>query len=148
MERKPVAGLMQTGNTTVQAITNVVAALAEFDTATGTPTSIAEGGTAVSAATAVITVPDTGVYLCRLVARITPPALTHTITLSIQKATTDIGGSAMQHVCIASTAFILAPVALVALAAGDTVRVAIVSSDAGPQNYTVDEASFIVERVA
>lgn len=148
MERKPVAGLMQTGNTTVQAITNAAAALTEFDTGTGTPTSIAEGAMAVSAATAVVTVPDTGVYLCRLVARITPPAVTHTITLSIQKATTDVGGAALQHVCIASTAFILAPVALVALVAGDTVRAAIVSSDAGPQDYTVDEASFVVERVA
>lgn len=144
----PAAALKQTGNTTVQAVTNVAAALAGFNTATGTPTSNYEYGMSVSAAASTITVPETGVYLIGLNAKITPPAVTHTITLSIQSDSTDIGGSLMQHKCVASTAFSLASSVMAALSAGAVLRPAIVSSDAGPQNYTTGEATFWAIRVA
>jgi len=145
--RKPVSQMAQTGNTTVQAVTDVAAALVAFDTGTGTPSAILEGGVTQNTTTSVVTVPDTGVYRARLTATVTPPAVTHTITLSIQKATTNIGGSAIQHKCVASTVFSETTEILVPLVAGDTLRPAIVSSDAGPQNYTTNEASFSVERV-
>ena len=148
LQAKPFSAISQSVNTTVQAVTNVAAALAEFDTSTGTPVEISEGGMSAAPATAVVTAPDTGVYLCLLTATITPPAVTHTVTLSIQKATTNIGGTVNTHVCVASTEFTLATHAVVRLVAGETVRPAIVSSDAGPQNYTVDEATFTVIRIA
>lgn len=143
----PVAQLAQTGNTTVQALTNAAAAVAEFDTGTGTPTNIAQDGSSVSAAASTITIGAAGVYLICCQVQITPPAQTHTVTLTIQKANTDIGGSAVAHKCVASTVFDLTSLLMVECVQGDVLRPAVVSSDAGPQNYTVGEAAFWAMRI-
>ncbi|KKK51257.1 hypothetical protein LCGC14_3116760 [marine sediment metagenome] len=146
--RSPAAMLAQTANSTVQAVTNSATVLAEFDTGTGTATAKALGEMSAGAAASTITVPDTGDYLVSLTAKITPPAQTHTVTVSLQKTSSDIAGALMTHVCISSVAFPIALSVIVSCAAGDVLRPAIVSSDAGPQNYTTTHAQFTAVRVA
>ena len=140
--RNRVCSLQQSVNTTVQALTTSFAALAEFDTATGTPVKIEEGGLTAVASTAVVTVPSTGRYLCLLTATITPPAATPTVTLAIKKGTTTIGGTINTHVCVSGVEFTLTTHCVADLVAGDTVRPAIMATAAA--NHTTDEAMFTV----
>lgn len=144
----PIGQLAFTDNTTTQGVTNVAAALAEFDTGTGTPTSVSEGGVVVSAAASTITVPASGMYHVTLGTRINP-ATADTIYVAVDKnGSTVIGSTVAQQTIAVGWRVSMAITLVVSCVGGDVITPVIWQAAAGPTNHTIESAVIALVRIA